>query len=285
MNEIANTSGQTVAPKSEHNDIMHHIQGMIGGILKNAVEKMHTEAHSEQLGGTHKGVKESNVIPNQMSLVEVKGFIDVMQKFIDNVSVMISQIESGSKDTGSTDDKFLEGYMATADNVLEIAAFSMKDSLTGLSNRNGFENRLILEWNRATRDKSCLGLVIFGVDNFDECCGDEKRDEMMIGIARTLESSVKRATDFIARWCEDEFAVLLPITDEAGVRIVAERILREFGEMKTPCMAEKDCKTLVSIGVCTHKPDISEKPVDYINKAHDAYDEAKKADGNTIVYA
>jgi len=280
MSEKINEAEQS----ADHSDIMQHIQGMIGGILKNAVEKMHTEEHSKKLGGTHKGVAASSAEPAQMGLPEIKNFVLVMQKFIDNVNIMISQLESGSKDAGSTDDKFLEGYMATADNVLEIAAFSMKDAATGLSNRNGFENRLILEWNRATRDKSALGLIIFGLDNFDDCCASDRRDEMMKEIAETLESSVKRSTDFIARWCEDEFAVLLPITDKTGVTIVAERILKEFGEMSAPCMEENDCKAVISIGVCTHKPETSEVPVDFINKAHDAYEEAKKADGNSIVY-
>jgi len=285
MDEKTNETEQTAAPVAEHGDIMHHIQSMIGGILKNAVDKMHTEEHSKKLGGTHKGVRERDDLSEQMGIDEIKNFVFVMQKFIDNVTVMISQLESGSKESGSTDDKFLEGYMATADNVLEIAAFSMKDSLTGLSNRNGFENRLILEWNRATRDKSSLGLVIFGVDNYDECCESDKRDEMLKGISETLESTVKRSTDFIARWSDDEFAVLLPITEESGVTIVAERILKEFGDLNIPCMSNNDCKTLVSIGVCTHKPETEEKPVDFINKAHDAYEEAKKAEANKIVYA
>jgi len=284
MDDKTNDMEQTTE-QAEHGDIMQHIQGMIGGILKNAVEKMHTEQHSKILGGTHKGVVAQKEEQAQMGIPEIKNFVVVMQKFIDNVNIMIAQLESGSTETGSTDDKFIEGYMATADNVLEIAAFSMKDTVTGLSNRNGFENRLILEWNRATRDKSSIGLVIFGVDNFDDCCESDRRDELMKGIAETLESSVKRSTDFIARWHEDEFAVLLPITDDTGVKIVAERILNEFGELSTPCMAEKGCKALLSIGVCTHKPEVSEKPVDFINKAHDAYEKAKEADGNSVIYA
>ena len=284
MSDITSATEQTPGFAPDQGNIMNHIQEMIGGILKNTVDKMHTEEHSKKLGGTHKGVKQQEGFAEEMSISDVKNFVSVMQKFIDNVNIMISQIESGSTDSGSTDDKFLEGYMTTADNVLEIAAFSMKDPLTGLSNRYGFENRLILEWNRATRDKSTLGLVIFGVDNFDECCENDKRDDMFKGIADTLESTVKRSTDFIARWCEDEFAVLLPITDEKGVTIVAERILTEFSDLHIPCMSDNGCKTQVSIGVCTHGPDIADKPVDYINKAHDAYEKAKKTTGSTIVY-
>jgi len=285
MSEKTNETKQTTEPAAEQGDIMHHIQGMIGDILKNAVEKMHTEEHSKQLGGTHKGAVEKNEETPQMGIAEIKEFVNVMQKFIDNVNVMILQLEGGNTDPGNTDDKFLEGYIATADNVLEIAAFSMKDKLTGLSNRNGFENRLILEWNRATRGKTTLGLVIFGVDNFDERCVSEQCDDMIKSIAETLENSVKRSTDFIARWGEDEFAVLLPITDESGTTIVAERILKEISELGAPCKKDNGCKTLVSIGVCTSNPESADKPVDFINKAHDAYEKAKEASESSIVYS
>jgi diguanylate cyclase (GGDEF)-like protein len=162
-----------------------------------------------------------------------------MQKFIDNVNGVIAQLETGSPEAGGTDDKFLEGYMATADNVLEIAAFSMKDPVTGLSNRYGFDNRMILEWNRAIRDKTALSLVIFSVDSIKMCEDIEKCDKLLKVITETLDSSIKRTTDFIARWSDDEIVALLPITDIDGATIVAERIYNELGGKSLPGMDEK----------------------------------------------
>jgi len=269
----------------DHSNIMQHIQDMIGGLLKNAVDKMHKQDVHEHLGGHHAGQADAGEVPAQLGIAEIKNFIIVMQKFIDNVNVMVAKLESGEVGTGDTDDKFLEGYMATADNVLEIAAFSMKDTLTGLSNRYGFENRLILEWNRAVRDKSALGLVIFGLDD-DECCEDIKdREVLMKMIARTFEKTIKRSTDFIARWNDSEFAALLPITDEGGASIVAERIRREMENLNIPGITDKGCKTTVSIGICDHAPEPNEKPKEFINKAHEAYLEAKKTGGNSIKFA
>ena len=284
MNEQTNVTEHGTSAEDQ-GDIMHHIQGMIGNLLKNAVEKMHKEEHTKKLGGTHKGTSDSGDASPQMGIVEIKNFVAVMQKFIDNVNIMVAQLETGTTEHGDTDDAFLDGYMATADNVLEIAAFSMKDSLTGLSNRNGFENRLILEWNRATRDKSALGLVIFGMDCVDGCKDSKKHDEMLKAVAQTLENSIKRSTDFIARWSDEEFAALLPITDEGGASIVAERIRMEMENMSIPGIVEMGCKSTVSIGVCDHAPDHTEKPVDFINKAHDAYTKAKGTGGNSIVFS
>jgi len=284
MSEKDNLSNQPVAHATESGDIMNHIQDMIGDLLKNAVDKMHKEEHSKGLGGTHKGDAKVDATPH-MGISDIKNFVAVMQKFIDNVNIMIIHLETGSKEHGSTDDLFLDGYMATADNVLEIAAFSMKDTLTGLSNRHGFENRLILEWNRATRDKSALGLAFFGMDCVDGCKDSKRHDEMLKAIAKTLEGSIKRSTDFIARWSDEEFAVLLPITDEGGASIVAERIRNEMESMSIPELAELGCKSTVSIGVCDHAPEHTELPIDFINKAHDAYTKAKETGGNSIVFA
>jgi len=281
MNEQVNATGQPAEP----DNIMQHIQDMIGDLLKNTVDKMQKTEISEKLGDTPPDTDEKSGTPAQMDIVEIKNFVSIMQKFIDNVNVMVTGLETGSPEPGATDDKFLDGYMATADNILEIAAFSMKDNLTGLSNRYGFDNRLILEWNRAARDKSALGLVIFAVDGCAECEDNKKHDVLLKSVSETLEKSIKRSTDFIARWSDDEFAALLPITDADGASIVADRILMEVGNMNIPCMLERDGKSSVSIGVCVYTPEPNEQPAELINKAHDAFKKAKEAGGNSIIFA
>jgi len=286
MSDNTNVTNQTATPAADSGDIMQHIQGMIGDLLQNAVGKMHKTDTHEKLGGTHpQDAGEGNEAPMEMNLAEIKSFIDVMQKFIDNVSVMVLQLETGSSEHSSKDDKFLDGYMATADNILEMAAFSMKDSLTGLSNRYGFDNRLVLEWNRATRDKSALSLVIFSVDGLKACEDKAKRDEILKAVSETLENSIKRTTDFIARWGDDEFAALLPITEEVGASIVAERIRVEVGNMDIPDIAGKGGKTSVSIGVHVHTPENTEQPANFINNAYNAFKKAREADGSSIVFA
>jgi len=278
MSENVNVTG-TEGSEAETGNIMQHIQDMIGDLLKNAVDKMQQKEIGHHMGESPAEVSGSTDITAQMGIEEIKGFVLVMQKFIDNVNIMISKLEGGI-DTGDTDDQFLEGYIATADNVLEIAAFSMKDSLTGMSNRYGFDNRLILEWNRATRDKSAISLVIFGID----CCDSVLHDDLMKATADTLEKSIKRATDFLARWSDDEFAALLPITGLDGATIVVERITKELGSMNIPGLTDRGGKHSVSIGVCVHTPEPNEKPVDMINKAHEAFKKAKESEENSVVF-
>ena len=280
MNNKTETE-QTAAPES--GDIMQNIQDMIGDLLKTTVDKMQKAEVSEKLGDTPPDLSATKDMSAQMGISEIKNFIYVMQKFIDNVSVMVTQLETGVPDPGATDDKFIDSYMATADNVLEIAAFSTKDTLTGLSNRYGFDNRLILEWHRAVRDKSALGLVIFGLDDFKLYCDSIKSDDLIKAVSETLKKTIKRSTDFTARWSDEEFAALLPITDANGTSIVVERIRAEVGSMDIPGLPDGQGKIAVSVGACVHSPKPEEQPTEFISNALSAYTKVKEAGGASVI--
>jgi len=259
-------SEKVSAPESEN--AMQDIQGMMTGLLTDAIEKMQK--------------KSEDAASDEIDLNEIKSFVAVMQKFIDNVEFMVRQFEAASTRPGDKNDKILEGYMATADNVLEIASFSMKDSLTGLSNRYGFDNRIVLEWNRATRGKSNLGLMIFAPDGLDKC-DDNKRDEIVKEISKTLIYSGKRSTDFIVKWSDNEFAVLLPDTNISGTSFVVERIREEIESMSTLELPKKDGKITISMGVCVYTPKHGEHPNIFINKVYNAYIKAKESGGDTVI--
>jgi len=285
MSENTDTTKNHTATEMETGDIMQAIQNMIGDLLKNAVDKMQTSEAGEKLGGVPVDKSGKSAPTVQMDISEIKNFVRFMQKFIDNINVMIRHLETGGAETGETDDKFIEDYMATADTILEIAAFSTKDNLTGFSNRYGFDNRLVLEWNRACRDNSTLGIMVFGVDGFVGQEDKAKHDEMLKTVAQMLNKSIKRSTDFIARWSEDEFAILLPITDVKGSSTVAERILAKIADLNLPGVPEKDGKASVSMGVNVYAPEFGDQPVDFINKAYNSFLEAKETGKSTIVYA
>jgi diguanylate cyclase (GGDEF)-like protein len=285
MSEKIDTADNSAASGMESGDIMQAIQDMIGDLLKNAVDKVQKTEIAEQLGGVTMDVSVKNVAAAQMDISEIKNFVSFMQKFIDNINIMIRHLETGDKTSGDADDKFIEDYMATADTILEIAAFSTKDNLTGFSNRYGFDNRLVLEWNRACRDKSTIGIMIFGVSNFIGHEDKTKRDEMLKHIAQALNKSIKRSTDFFARWSDDEFAILLPLTNAGGTSTVADRILSEITGLNIPGIPEKGGLASVSIGFYVHAPIFGDQPVDFINKAYNCYTEAKELGGNLIISA
>ncbi|GMV07981.1 MAG: hypothetical protein AMXMBFR53_42560 [Gemmatimonadota bacterium] len=108
----------------------------------------------------------------------------------------------------------------------ELERLALTDSLTGLANRRHFMERLEAEVERAQRYHRPLSVVLLDLDHFkkvNDTHGHAAGDEVLRGAARALRS-VCRDVDIPARWGGEELALLLPETDAAGARIVAERV-------------------------------------------------------------
>ena len=272
---------------AQQDDFMQGIQDMIKNLLMDEIDNLQTAEIDKQLGIETPDGEGTGTAPHPMNITEIKKIVHTVQKFLDNVNVMVSQLEVGKIEYKQNDDKFLDDYLSTADDILEIAAFSTKDPLTGLSNRHGFENRLILEWNRAIREQLPLSLLVFGVDKLDhieETYGSREKTTVLQILSRTLESAIKRSTDFVARWNDIEFAALLPITNAESAMIVAERIQNDIEKVDIPCMVtENGGKIMTYIGVCVQVPERHGKITDYINKTQNALNKAKEAGENRII--
>jgi diguanylate cyclase (GGDEF)-like protein/putative nucleotidyltransferase with HDIG domain len=109
-----------------------------------------------------------------------------------------------------------------------IADANRTDPLTGLLNRRAFEEQLELELERATRAESPLSVIVGDIDNFraiNEHHGHAAGDTALEAVALNA-LKWKRRIDIAARIGGEEFALLLPETDERGAFIVAERLRR-----------------------------------------------------------
>jgi diguanylate cyclase (GGDEF)-like protein/PAS domain S-box-containing protein len=106
------------------------------------------------------------------------------------------------------------------------------DALTGLPNRALFKEHLQLAVDRAKKKDPYLFAVLFlDLDRFknvNDSLGHAVGDELLIGIARRLESHI-RPVDRVARLGGDEFALLLDgIEDPSDATRVAERLQQEM---------------------------------------------------------
>ncbi|MGI8639131.1 MAG: sensor domain-containing protein [Pyrinomonadaceae bacterium] len=102
------------------------------------------------------------------------------------------------------------------------------DSLTGLANRALFTDHLRLRIERGKRNQSGMFAVLFlDFDRFkvvNDSLGHAEGDELLILIARRLESAL-RSSDLVARLGGDEFTILLSeLDDESDAIRIAERI-------------------------------------------------------------
>ncbi|MDQ6914637.1 MAG: diguanylate cyclase [Actinomycetota bacterium] len=100
------------------------------------------------------------------------------------------------------------------------------DPLTGLFNRRGFHHVTETELERSRRGHRPFSLLLGDCDYFkmvNDRFGHQAGDEALQGIARLLEAN-KRRIDTVARIGGEEFALVLPETDQHEAYILAERL-------------------------------------------------------------
>ena len=103
---------------------------------------------------------------------------------------------------------------------------AVTDSLTGLLNRRGFDERLREELERAARTGQELSILVLDCDDLkriNDEHGHERGDAVLQGIARLMRES-KRLSDVAARLGGDEFGLILPDTSASAAATVAERL-------------------------------------------------------------
>ena len=290
MDDKVNAQKQEPAtPSAQQGGGMQDVQDMIENSLKNAIERLQRKDTKRQMDDSSPDAADGDdaeALQAQADLNEIKTMVGTLQKFIDNLNLMIAQLEGTGSAYGQDEEKFLDDYIATADSILEIAAFSSKDNITGLSNRYGFDDRMMLEWHRSQRHESPLSLLIFDVVvsgyNEDELTS-KQRNDMLRAISKALKNSIKRSTDFIAHWSEDEFAALLPVTGIDGAMSVANRITEEIGDIDIPAISEHGGKMLVFIGVNVQTPKHGDHLTNYTDKVCSALNNARESGESRII--
>jgi diguanylate cyclase (GGDEF)-like protein len=157
---------------------------------------------------------------------------------------------------------------------------AMTDSLTGLLNRRGFDERLREELDRATRSGVDVTLVLADCDDLkaiNDRGGHELGDRMLQSVARTIRAG-KRAEDTAARIGGDEFALILPgASPEAGLRI-AERLRRDLRERPIG----REPHVVATFGVATFPAD-GDRPAELLRAADRALYLAKRAGKNRSI--
>ena len=110
---------------------------------------------------------------------------------------------------------------------LELERQSITDPLTGLLNRRYFQFQMQQEVERCRRYHEPLSLLVIDLDHFklvNDRYGHRAGDEALRAVAGILSQELRRL-DVCTRWGGEEFAVIMPKTDQAGGAVVARRIL------------------------------------------------------------
>lgn len=135
-----------------------------------------------------------------------------------------------------------------------LAELSSIDDLSGLLNRRRWEEAVANEFRRCRRIGHVSTIMLIDIDHFkaiNDTWGHPAGDTVIRSIARLLRETLRRH-DVVARCGGEEYGAVLPGTDAAGGRILAERVRRRVE--KATLEARHGVRATVSIGVAEFDP-------------------------------
>ena len=109
---------------------------------------------------------------------------------------------------------------------------SLRDGVTGLLDKRGFELAIGIEIARATRRRGTLAVLLVHLDGMSaagERFGHSVADTLVQVLADAVERRI-RQSDVSARIADDEIAVILPDTDAPGAALIASHVIARFRE-------------------------------------------------------
>lgn len=146
------------------------------------------------------------------------------------------------------------GYMIDISDTKRVETLlkdrATHDYLTGLVNRQCFQERLEAELVRVRRYGQATSLLLMDVDHFkkvNDLFGHDAGDHVLKALSTQVLAQV-RAVDMVGRWGGEEFTVLLPETGRDEACDVAERI-RKAVEQQGFDYRDNSFGVTVSIGV------------------------------------
>jgi diguanylate cyclase (GGDEF)-like protein len=130
------------------------------------------------------------------------------------------------------------------------------DSLTQVYNHGELIRRLHAAVEELAREDQPVSLIMLDIDYFKEYndrYGHVIGDMILTAIVQAIWANIKR-TDVVGRWGGEEFGIVLPRTNGAQARIVAERIRRTLATMPlTDDKSREVPKPTVSQGIATYR--------------------------------
>lgn len=181
----------------------------------------------------------------------------------------------------------IRNQLQLASQQRQLEQLAVKDHLTGLYNRRGFDDIFRRELARANRSGAPLSIAMLDVDHFkryNDYYGHPEGDKALQFVGRHLHAVARRAADLCARVGGEEFLILWPDTPARGAQHQAEKLRHAIELDALPHAASGVSHALtVSIGGITLEAG------DYdagraLQRVDDALYEAKYQGRNRVVW-
>lgn len=160
------------------------------------------------------------------------------------------RLENAEKEKENLQKHFTDVISNVTEQNKMLLEKSQKDYLTGIYNRESFEEFVAIEIQRYHRYMQPVTIIFFDIDNFreiSETYGHEAGDRVLKGIALNV-GNILRGTDIFARYGGEKFIVLLPHT-ELKKGLNAAKKLRKIVQDTAFVYEGEKVQVTVSIGM------------------------------------
>jgi diguanylate cyclase (GGDEF)-like protein len=157
---------------------------------------------------------------------------------------------------------------------------ALRDPLTGISNRRGFEEEVARMLARAGRSGAWTALVLIDLDRFkgvNDSFGHPAGDRLLKALAEVITCLIRKG-DVVGRLGGDEFAVALAECRMDQAVVLAERVRRAV----TMLEIDSEIRFTVSVGVASQREADSLDPL--FTEADAALYRAKARGGNRVEF-
>ena len=231
----------------------------------------------------HFSQSENNLVTINESIVPSLSEAE-LERIVDKIKVEIKSLESSSGSFKKQLEQATREIDELKNKLSQYREEALKDPLTKINNRRGFEQTLKNAMGKARSDGSSLCLIIADIDHFkkvNDTHGHLVGDNVLRMVAATIKESIK-GRDLVARVGGEEFAILLPDTPFDGALKLADDIRLAFErlDLKKKNTGESLGKITLSFGVSTYKTD--EATEDFVERADEALYRSKKMGRNRV---
>jgi diguanylate cyclase (GGDEF)-like protein len=168
-----------------------------------------------------------------------------------------------------------------------LRQMSFTDALTGIPNRRQFDELLAHEIQSAAQTGAWLSLALIDIDFFkgyNDAYGHPKGDRCLKRVASALNEELRETRDWVFRYGGEEFAILLPNTDQTVALLVVKRLRAAVERLGIPHEHSKVSKVVtISAGVISRQPNIETTPLELLNDADLSLYQAKNDGRNRVV--
>jgi diguanylate cyclase len=159
-----------------------------------------------------------------------------------------------------------------------VQADAYTDGLTGLPTRKVFVEELRRRLSESKRYDSDTALMLIQVDELTADATDRTLRRQVNTLVGEHVRHIMRDADLVARFDEDQFAVLLPRTSLADSFVPAERLRRRVSQWRNLHWKGSEVLVTVSIGLASSRSDDTAASI--VQRAQEALWHAVREGGN-----